>query len=89
MHKLPDNIKKFYLENHEGIPTQKLLGIEILEDYMNEYGMKQYSKEIVYEFEHLWDIAESFWIFPDLEDYKKIVDKVYQRYGADSASTLI
>jgi hypothetical protein len=80
MHELPEDTRKYYVENPEGLALRKQLGIEYIEDYIIQFGLQELNKYVLEEYDKLWKFAESYWVFPDEEDYKKLVDNLYKKY---------
>lgn len=85
MFKLSPEVKKYYIENPEGLAIRKQVGIELIEYWIEQFDLKNYTKEIVEKYECLWDFAESYWIFPEEADYKKLIDEIYKKYVVSSA----
>jgi hypothetical protein len=81
MNKLHDTIKQFYLENPEGLEIRKYAGLEFIENYLEQYELHNLKQYVFKEYKKLWAVAESYWIFPDEKDYKKLIDKLYKEYG--------
>lgn len=78
MQKLDDRVKAFYLENPECLALRKFMGVEFIEDQLAKFHTEHLTKEVMKRYQKLWDVAESYWIFPDEEDYKKLIDKCYE-----------
>lgn len=85
MHSLPEEIKKFYIEDREAFETRKQLSMECLEDYLKDFDMMILSKECFEKWEKVWKTAESYWIFPEEEDMKKMVNKIYELHKGNNA----
>lgn len=52
--------------------------MEVLEDYLKKNDIMELAKPIFQEWEHIWELAKSYWVFPDDVDMKKLVDKHYK-----------
>lgn len=79
MIKLTPDVKQFYVDNSDGVATRRRLGWEITECLTETYHLSHLIKEIKEDFEKLWDVAESYWVLPEENDYVKLIDKVYKR----------
>lgn len=77
MNKLPETIKKFYQEEPELLEQRIFMDMEILEEMLKEHELMSFSKQAFEEWGHVWEVAKSYWIFPDMDDLKKHVDKFY------------
>lgn len=80
MHKIDNETKKYYLEHPEFLAQRKFIGLEILEGLIETHSLQKHTKETVETFNRMWDVAESYWIFPELNDYKKLIDQVYANH---------
>ena len=81
MHKIDNGTKQYYLENPEFLAQRKFIDLEVLEDLIERHKLEKHTKEIAETFNRMWDVAESYWVFPELDDYKKIIDITYKKYG--------
>jgi len=77
---LSPTIKQFYIENPEGLAQREFQSLETLEDLIKKFRLEVHTPEIVADFNQLWKLSKSYWIFPEEKDYMKIIDKVYAKY---------
>ena len=82
MKKLNEMEKMFYMENPEKIEELKLVGLEAIEKQIERCNAEIDRAELLKKYERLWDVATSYWIIPEAEDYFKLLDKVY-KYGTN------
>ena len=80
MYKVHDNIKQFYVDFPEGLELRRQISRENLEYYLEYHNVKDMSKEVFEKWERVWDVATSFWMFPDEEDMKNVVNEVYAKH---------
>lgn len=78
MFQVPDNIKQFYRENPEMLAQREFLSMQVLEDYLQEYGLEKITLSVFKEWERKWQLAKSYWVFPEESDMKQLVDKHYK-----------
>jgi len=71
--------KQPYLDNPEKIEKLKIAGLEAIDSQIERYGVGIDKKELTRQFGRLWDIAESYWVFPEAEDYMILINKVYKQ----------
>lgn len=79
MQKIHDDTKKLYIENPVLLDQRIFSAAEWVEEYLKEHSATMMSKEVFSRFNKLWEIGKSYWIFPETEDYKKLVQDVYDR----------
>ena len=77
MHKITGSIKQFYLENPELFEERVFLEMEMLENYLDEFDLISISKDAFNRWQKMWLNAKSYWIFPDQNDMKKLVEELY------------
>lgn len=85
MYTLPEETKKYYIENREQLEIRKQSSMEVLEDYLKEFNLMILSKEVFERWTKIWEMAESYWIFPEEEDMKKMVNKIYELHQGNNA----
>ena len=77
MYKIPEDTKEFYEENPEKLEQRIFLSIQLLEDYLKDHGRMDIAKPCFERWGKAWEVARSFWVFPDEKDMKKMVDEEY------------
>lgn len=80
MYKIHENTKKFYEQNPELMEQRMFIAIQSMEDYLQAHDMMKLAKPAFEKWDKLLAIARNYYIFPDNNDMKKIVDELYQKY---------
>lgn len=77
MFKVHENLISFYKENPEKLKERIYIEMVLLENYLKDVNAQHLSIEAFNEWKRMWQLAESYWHFPDIDDMKKMVDKIY------------
>lgn len=77
MHKLTEEMKQMYLGDPEMLELRRMCLYEYLERRIKEFNVDHLMKESFDELDKLWDVARSYWFFPDNSDMDKLLDEIY------------
>lgn len=84
MIKVHDDVITLYEENPEMLDQRVFLDMELLEDLLKQYDLMEYAKVAFEEWQEVWEVSKSYWIFPDEKDLKKHVDKFYLKKNPEA-----
>lgn len=67
-----------YIDQPDMLEARKWTFFEEIDCIVQKYNVDHLLPEIEKKFLKMWDVATSYWIFPDQEDLMKIVDDVFK-----------